>query len=197
MTLTGMAVLIFIICTVLSLVFLNQAYGRVSSVTVQPFPKVMVVSPVANLLAMAKNVVENLFFYSELLNFEFDIMLTSAGKEVVFETRSLKAYEEIKLKVQKKQGIKVPEQITYLKIDEKTFITGSSFKYKTNVFTYRCSIILSNDGQILNNPSDIADVLLKALKGDQVTINRNSKVDLLEPLKMFANKYSIQVVNQK
>ncbi len=194
MTSTGMAVVVFVVCSILSMILLNQVQGKVSYIVVQPFPKVRLVSPVGNRLARLKDEMEQLIFYAKLLKLDRNASLTFSAGKVILEVVSYKTYEEAKSRVQIQYGFKPEEKITYVKMNERTFVSRASFSYKNISVIYRACIIVHENGQLLRDYNDAVQVAWKALNGEHVSVSSSTSPQILELLKSLAEKYSVEVV---
>ncbi len=197
MTPTGMAVFIFVLCLIVGLIFLGLAQGSTTLIIIQPFPRVHLVSPLRSTLTQLKEEAEQLIFYGRLLRSGHKISLSSFGQKSVLEIDSFRGYQEMKSKVELQYGVKPPEEVLYTKIDGKSFVLRASFTYKNNMVIYRPRIVLNEGGQLLNSYNDVAQAVWTVLSGERVLVAGAVEPRYLEAMKMLAQKYFIEVVNEK
>jgi|GEM_PF-580231 len=198
MTSAGMAVVSFLICLAVSLVFLYAASGRDELFIVNPFPRVVISSPVEELVSELKVMAEQIILYRKALSMGQKVTVNIPFRSSVIRVQSLAAYEQMLNEATRKRGAKPDERKVYLKNSYYEYLIYASFTYKDVLFLYKPRITFTDSGYALRDHSDVAKVILMALNGEGPNLNfEQSDERLISRLILLSQRYGVEVVETR
>lgn len=198
MTSAGMAVVSFLVCFAVFLVLLYATTDRDEFFVVNPFPRVVVSSPVEELMKELRVIAEQIILYRKALSMGQKVTVNIPFRSSIIRVQSLIAYEEMLNEATRKTGTKPDEKRIYLKNNYYEYLIYASFTYKDVIFLYKPRITLTDSGYALRDHSDVAKVIFMALNGEGPDLNsEQSDEKLIASLILFSQKYGVEVVETR
>ncbi|MEJ5228740.1 MAG: hypothetical protein WHT65_01945 [Pseudothermotoga sp.] len=198
MTSAGMAVVSFLVCFAVFLVLLYATTDRDEFFVVNPFPRVVVSSPVEELMKELRVITEQIILYRKALSMGQKVTVNIPFRSSIIRVQSLIAYEEMLNEATRKTGTKPDEKRIYLKNNYYEYLIYASFTYKDVIFLYKPRITLTDSGYALRDHSDVAKVIFMALNGEGPDLNsEQSDEKLIASLILFSQKYGVEVVETR
>lgn len=193
MTSTGMAVTCFLICISLFLFIILSMNQEKQIYQIQPFPNVVLVSPLDWFLNQMKIVAERILLYKKALLTGKRIDIDLLSNRTVFRVKSLDAYRGL-FEEARKKAPSVFERKKFLKFGDYEKLIEASFEFNGVLFVYKPCVTLTNNGYILSEHIDVARVIILALNGEGPEVNiLESNKDLIKSLLSMVEKYRIEV----
>ncbi|KAF2957482.1 hypothetical protein AS159_07385 [Thermotoga sp. Ku-13t] len=187
MTPFGFATICFSLCLIVALFFQFQAGAGKEIVEVQPFPKVVLVSPIQQFLMMLRQRMNLIMEVRQLPAGSFSA--SSGGVTMTVRLDRLSDY----MSLHAKKGKPSEDRIEVDVAGSKKLVRAAFQKEGMRVI-YSATIYFGSEGQVLASHLDVARVLNQVLNGEPQYVNvRSSSEEYVESLKMLAQRYGVEV----
>lgn len=190
MTAFGIATICFTVCFVVAVIFQLQLGARKDVVWIEPFPKVVLISPLQrSLLRLAQRI----DLIVEMKQHPVTSLSFSSGDRMTTIIK-LERLAEYELTVSR-FGMDKRDNRSMVEVAGANKIIRAEFEKNNFRFIYSASIFFRKGGQTLANHLDVARILMQSLNGESPYIDaEKSDRDCLESLRLLASKYGIEVI---
>lgn len=193
MTAFGVATICFTVCFVVAIIVQFQLGTRKEVIQIEPFPKVVLISPLQQLLLKLAHRMDLLM---EMRQYPTaSLSLSSADRmTTIVKLERLTEYELTASRFDMNRK----DRRTTIDVAGTSKIVHAEFEKNNVRFVYSASVFLQRGGQILTSHLDVAKALIQALNGEPPYIDvEKSDRDYVESLKILASKYGIEVLELK
>lgn len=190
MTAFGVATICFTVCFVVAVLFQLQLGTRKDVFWIEPFPKVVLISPLQRSLLKLSQKID---LIAEMRQHPVMSLSFSSGDRMITVIK-LERLAEYELTVSR-SGMDRRDNRSVVEVAGTNKIVRAEFEKNNVRFVYSASIFLRKGGQTLANHLDVARVLMQSLNGEPPYIDaEKSDRDCLESLRLFTSKYGIEVI---
>lgn len=187
MTPFGFATICFSFCLVVALFFQFQAGAGKEIFEVQPFPKVVLISPIQQFLMTLRQRMSLMMEVRQLPAGSFSA--SSSGAAMTVRLDRISDY----MSLLAKEGKPFENRIEVNVAGSKKLVRAAFQKEGLRV-VYSATIYFGSEGQVLTSHLDVARILNQVLDGEPQYVNvKSSGEEYVESLKMLAQRYGVEV----